>query len=49
MAGDQVTVPSMPRRIAAWLVTGPLGHAWAGAGDWIELLVRARRSRHGPR
>jgi hypothetical protein len=47
--GDQVTVrPVLDRRgrIAAWLVTGPLGHAWAGALDWIALLVawcRARR------
>jgi len=27
-------------RIAAWLVTGPLGHLWAGACDWVELLAR---------
>jgi hypothetical protein len=46
--GDQVTVrPVLDRRgrIAAWLVTGPLGHAWAGALDWIALLVAWRRSR----
>jgi hypothetical protein len=27
-------------RVAAWLVTGPLGHLWAGVADWAELLVR---------
>jgi hypothetical protein len=49
--GDQVTVrPVLDRRgrIAAWVVTGPLGHAWAGAVDWIVLLVAWRRSRGGP-
>ncbi|MEA2176745.1 MAG: hypothetical protein QOG77_42 [Solirubrobacteraceae bacterium] len=34
-----------PRRrpstvIAAWLVTGPLGHLWGGLADWL-LLARA--------
>jgi hypothetical protein len=28
------------RRLAAWLVTGPLGHLWAGVADWAELLAR---------
>jgi hypothetical protein len=28
------------RRLAAWLVTGPLGHLWAGVADWVELLTR---------
>jgi hypothetical protein len=27
-------------RLAAWLVTGPLGHIWAGLADWAELLAR---------
>jgi hypothetical protein len=27
-------------RLAAWLVTGPLGHLWAGLVDWAELLAR---------
>jgi hypothetical protein len=27
-------------RVAAWLVTGPLGHLWAGAADWGSLFVR---------
>jgi hypothetical protein len=27
-------------RFAAWLVTGPLGHLWAGVADWAELLAR---------
>jgi hypothetical protein len=35
-------------RLTAWLVTGPLGHLWAGVADWITLLARwlwSRRSR----
>jgi hypothetical protein len=35
-------------RLAAWLVTGPLGHLAAGIADWLELLARwalARRAR----
>jgi hypothetical protein len=32
-------------RLAAWLVTGPLGHAWAGVADWLALLARLLRSR----
>jgi hypothetical protein len=27
-------------RLAAWLVTGPLGHLYAGVVDWIALLAR---------
>jgi hypothetical protein len=27
-------------RIAAWVVTGPVGHLWAGVADWTELLAR---------
>jgi hypothetical protein len=27
-------------RLAAWLVTGPLGHLWAGVADWLELIAR---------
>jgi hypothetical protein len=27
-------------RLAAWLVTGPLGHLWAGIADWVALLAR---------
>jgi hypothetical protein len=31
-------------RVAAWLLTGPLGHLAAGALDWAGLLARwARR------
>jgi len=32
-------------RLAAWLVTGPLGHLWAGLADWAALLARWVRSR----
>jgi hypothetical protein len=32
-------------RFAAWLVTGPLGHLWAGLADWAELLGRALLAR----
>jgi hypothetical protein len=28
------------RRLAAWLVTGPLGHLAAGVVDWLELFGR---------
>jgi hypothetical protein len=27
-------------RVAAWVVTGPLGHLWAGVADWVSLLAR---------
>jgi hypothetical protein len=27
-------------RLAAWLLTGPLGHLVAGAADWCTLLAR---------
>jgi hypothetical protein len=29
-------------RLAAWLVTGPLGHLVAGVADWVTMLVRWR-------
>ena len=28
------------RRLAAWIVTGPLGHLYGGAADWLALLGR---------
>jgi hypothetical protein len=37
MAGSRA---SAPRRIAAWLVTGPLGFFAAGVIDWLALLTR---------
>jgi hypothetical protein len=45
MGGRHDTVAPMTRRIAAWLVTGPAGHAVAGAADWAELLARWQWSR----
>jgi hypothetical protein len=27
-------------RVAAWVLTGPLGHLWGGVCDWAELLGR---------
>jgi hypothetical protein len=27
-------------RVAAWVLTGPLGHLWGGVCDWGELLGR---------
>jgi hypothetical protein len=27
-------------RLAAWLVTGPVGHLVAGLMDWFELMAR---------
>jgi hypothetical protein len=32
--------PALRVRLAAWVVTGPVGHLWGGACDWLELLVR---------
>jgi hypothetical protein len=32
-------------RLAAWLVTGPLGHLWGGLADWFELIARWLRGR----
>jgi hypothetical protein len=36
-------------RMAAWIVTGPVGHLYGGVADWAELLLRyalsAARSR----
>jgi hypothetical protein len=40
MGGPHDTVARVRTRIAAWLVTGPLGHLLAGVADWAELLAR---------
>jgi hypothetical protein len=34
-------------RLAAWLVTGPLGHLYGGVVDWLELMARWLRGRLG--
>jgi hypothetical protein len=34
-------------RLAAWLVTGPLGHLYGGVADWLELVARWLRGRLG--
>ncbi|CAN5115462.1 hypothetical protein BH20ACT16_BH20ACT16_05090 [soil metagenome] len=31
--------------VAAWVVTGPLGHLYAGLADWARVLVRYVRVR----
>lgn len=31
--------------VAAWVVTGPLGHFYAGAVDWVALLWRWARGK----
>jgi hypothetical protein len=31
--------------LAAWIVTGPLGHLYAGLADWATVLVRYARAR----
>jgi hypothetical protein len=33
------------RRLAAWLVTGPVGHFAAGVVDWVVFLARVLRAR----
>jgi hypothetical protein len=34
------TVARVRTRFAAWLVTGPLGHLYAGVADWAALFAR---------
>jgi hypothetical protein len=35
-----------PREVlAAWIVTGPIGHLYAGVADWAAVLVRYVRAR----
>jgi hypothetical protein len=31
---------SLKRRLAAWLITGPIGHLVAGLADWVTMLAR---------
>jgi len=38
-----------PERLAAWLLTGPVGHLAAGVADWVELLVRLQLARRRDR
>jgi hypothetical protein len=45
MGGHHDTVAPMRSRLAAWLVTGPLGHLVAGVVDWLALLARWAWSR----
>jgi hypothetical protein len=40
MRGHHDTVAAVRTRLAAWLVTGPLGHLGAGLADWAGLLAR---------
>jgi hypothetical protein len=32
-------------RLAAWLVTGPLGHLWGGLADTAVLIAQLLRAR----
>ncbi len=34
--------------LAAWIVTGPVGHLYAGVADWIGVLARLVRARGRP-
>jgi hypothetical protein len=36
---------SLRDRVAARIVTGPVGHLVAGIADWAQLLVRHLRAR----
>jgi hypothetical protein len=36
---------SVARACAAWVLTGPLGHFYAGVMDWAGVLVRYVRAR----
>lgn len=31
--------------LAAWIVTGPVGHLYAGVADWAGVLIRYVRAR----
>jgi hypothetical protein len=31
--------------VAAWIVTGPIGHFYAGVVDWVVAIVRWRLGR----
>lgn len=31
--------------LAAWIVTGPIGHLYAGVADWAGVLVKYVRAR----
>jgi len=31
--------------LAAWVLTGPLGHLYAGIADWAGVLMRYVRAR----
>ncbi|HEX8102574.1 MAG TPA: hypothetical protein VF533_08180 [Solirubrobacteraceae bacterium] len=37
-----MAAPVLPphRRLAAWVVCGPLGHLYGGVADWVELFLR---------
>jgi hypothetical protein len=45
IGGHHDTVARVRTRLAAWLVTGPLGHLWAGVADWATLLAGLLRAR----
>jgi hypothetical protein len=34
-----------PEVLFAWVLTGPLGHLYAGLADWAGVLVRYVRAR----
>jgi len=44
MSNGQRYRRSFVRRVAAWIVCGPLGHAWAGVADVAAAVLAARRA-----
>jgi hypothetical protein len=36
---------SPAERLAAWVLTGPLGHLWSALADVVVLLARCGRAR----
>lgn len=36
-------------RLAAWIVTGPIGHLYGGVADWIEVAAKLSWGRVDPR
>jgi len=37
-----------PEVLCAWIVTGPVGHLYAGLADWAAILLRYARARGRP-
>jgi hypothetical protein len=43
------TNQGVSERIAAWVITGPVGHFASAAADWAVFLWRTRKRQKSPR